>query len=64
MRFSELLLNFRAKNDLTQEEAGKVLGVTANMVWLYEREKCSPSKKNRIRFENLFKKFEEEKENV
>lgn len=64
MSFSEILINFRAENDLTQEEAGKVLGVTANMIWIYENEKCRPSKKNRIKFEKIIREFKGVNENV
>lgn len=52
-RFKDVLLNFRANNNLTQSEAAKVLGVSTHMIWLYENTTAQPSKRNMRKFNNI-----------
>lgn len=39
---SERIKEFRRKNDLTQEEFGKLLGVSAQAISKWERQECYP----------------------
>ena len=52
-RFKDVLLDFRAKNNLTQSEAAEVLGVSPHMIWLYENTTAQPSKRNMRKFNNI-----------
>lgn len=51
--FKDILLNFRANNNLTQSEAAEVLGVSPHMIWLYENTAAQPSKRNMRKFNNI-----------
>ena len=59
MDFSKILLDFRARNNLTQLEASKVIGVSINMIHRYESKTNKPTAKNKIIFENKMKEWEE-----
>lgn len=48
MLFKDELLEFRAKFDLTQKQAAKILGVNPNMIFRYEKGFAKPSDKNLI----------------
>ena len=52
-RFKDVLLDFRANNNLTQSEAAEVLGVSPHMIWLYENTAALPSKRNIRKFNNI-----------
>lgn len=52
-RFKDVLLDFRANNNLTQSEAAEVLGVSPHMIWLYENTAAQPSKRNMRKFNNI-----------
>lgn len=64
MEFGEQLLMFRAKHKLTQLELSRLLNVSVTMVYFYESGKSSPSKANKIYFENVMNEYERSKENV
>ena len=61
MSFSDVLLNFRAKHNLTQQGLSEILGVHMNMICKYETEKARPTRVNQIKFENKMKEYEVEK---
>jgi transcriptional regulator with XRE-family HTH domain len=58
MTFGEILLEFRARYNLTQKQLAEILGVGANMICRYECETSKPSAKNKIMFELIMKKWE------
>lgn len=51
--FKDILLDFRANNNLTQSEAAEVLGVSPHMIWLYENTNAQPSKRHIRKFNNI-----------
>lgn len=51
--FKDILLDFRANNNLTQSEAAEALGVSPHMIWLYENTAAQPSKRNMRKFNNI-----------
>ena len=59
MDYGRILLEFRAKHNLTQTQLADILGVTFNMIHRYERGSSQPSAVNKIRFENKMKEWEE-----
>ena len=61
MDYKQKLLEFRAKNDLTQIQLAKILDVNVNMVFRYEKGISVPTAVNQIRFENKMKEWEENK---
>lgn len=61
MDFSEKLINFRAKCNLSQVETADLLGVTPFMIYQYEVKKTIPHKKNLIRFEHIMEVWENAK---
>ena len=63
MDFGKKILEFRAKNNLTQMQLSKLFEVTPCMIFRYEAGRSKPSAKNRIKFEKKMKELEE-KENV
>lgn len=58
MTFRQMLLEYRAKHDLTQTKLGDILGVCTNMVFKYEHGLSKPTAVNRIRFERKMKEWE------
>ena len=58
-KYGITLLEFRAKHLLTQKQLADILGVDVNTVCRTENEKTEPSKRNKIRFENKMKEWEE-----
>ena len=54
----KILLEFRAKHNLTQIQLAQILDVTANMVHRYENGISEPTNKNKIVFENKMKVWE------
>ena len=61
MDYKQKLLEFRAKNDLTQSQLANILDVNVNMVFRYEKGISGPTAVNKIRFENKMKEWEENK---
>ena len=61
MDYKQKLLEFRAKNDLTQIQLANILDVNVNMVFRYENGISVPTAVNKIRFENKMKEWEENK---
>ena len=61
MDYKQKLLEFRAKNDLTQSQLAKILDVNVNMVFRYEKGISVPTAVNKIRFEKKMKEWEENK---
>ena len=61
MDYKQKLLEFRARNDLTQSQLAKILDVNVNMVFRYEKRISVPTAVNKIRFENKMKEWEEKK---
>ena len=65
MEFSEKIIKFRAKWNLSQEEAAEILGVNKNMIYRYENNLVNPRKVNLIAFDEKMRKWEEKNnENV
>ena len=65
MEFKQLLLNFRAKYNLTQKDLSKILGVALNTIHRYESGSNKPNAMHEIQFKDKLKKWEEnENENV
>lgn len=65
MEFSKKMIEFRAKWNLSQQEAARILGIHKNMVWRYENDIVKPRKINLIIFDEKMKKWEEKNnENV
>ena len=61
MDYKQKLLEFRAKNDLTQSQLANILDVNVNMVFRYEKGISVPTAVNKIRFESKMKEWEEKK---
>ena len=61
MKFKEVLLNFRAKHNLSQNQLSQIIGVSVEMIYRYETEKSKPWQKNKIMIENKMKDWEENK---
>ena len=61
MRFKEILLDFRAKHNLSQNQLSQIIGVSVEMIHRYETEKSKPWQKNKIMFENKMKEWEEKR---
>lgn len=59
MNYGQKLLEFRAKHNLTQRKLGEILGIRQDVLCRYETEKHSPTRKNRIMYENKMKEWEE-----
>ena len=59
MGFSKVLLEFRAKHDLTQTQLADIIGVGIVMIYRYENIISHPTAKNIIIFENKMKEWEE-----
>ena len=59
--FGNVCLNFRAKYNLTQNQLNEILGTSRNMVCRYESGANKPYPKNKIKFENKMKEWEEKK---
>ena len=60
MEFSEKIIKFRAKWNLSQREAAEILGINKNMIYQYESGLVNPRKVNLIAFDEKMKKWEEE----
>lgn len=61
MFYGEKLLNFRAKNNLSQEKLSLILGVSINMIHRYEKGLNEPSQMRKVRYGNKMKEWEERK---
>ena len=61
MDYGEILLDFRARHNLTQTQLAELLGVTVFMVYRYEKHINKPSMVNRIKFDYKMKEWEKEK---
>lgn len=57
MDFGNAILRFRADNDLTQEKAAKLFGVTTATINRYELGKSQPSKARALRFCSIMQKY-------
>lgn len=65
MEFSEKIIKFRVKWNLSQREAAEILGVNKNMIYQYESGLVNPRKVNLIAFDEKMKAWEEKNnENV
>nr|DAG65907.1 MAG TPA: hypothetical protein [Caudoviricetes sp.] len=64
MDFAERLIQFRAKNNLTQKQAAEILSVNISMIYFYESGKNKPSKKNKIIIDEKMKNYERRADNV
>ena len=53
--YPTLILTLRAKLNLSQEEFGKILGVTLNSVSIWERGEFEPTKLIKVRLKELAK---------
>lgn len=62
MSFPELLINFRAKHNLSQKELANILGTRQADISRYENESKAPTRVREIIFKNMMKEFEERKE--
>lgn len=60
MEFSEKIIKFRVKWNLSQREAAEILGVNRNMIYQYESGLVNPRKVNLIAFDEKMRKWEEE----
>ena len=61
MGFEKNMLEFRARNNLTQKQLAEIIGVDINTIHRTETEKTKPTKRNKIKFENKMKEWEEKK---
>lgn len=61
MAFKDILIEFRAKHDLSQANLADILGVSQCMVNKYEKEKHNPTARNKIIYENKMKEWESAK---
>ena len=61
MNFRVELLQFRAKNNLTQKQVAEIFGVHINSIAKYEMGCTTPRTTNKIKFENKMKEWEENK---
>ena len=59
MEFGKMLLEFRAKYNLTQKQLANIIGTNTNTVYRTENEKTVPTRVNKIKFENKMKEWEE-----
>lgn len=53
-----MLLEFRAKHNLTQKQTAEIVGVSYEMISQYENGKYNPTAKNKIIFEKKIKEWE------
>lgn len=60
MSFAVKMITFRAKNNLNQEQAAKILGVSPAMICRYEKSVSTPSRKNELMFNEIMKNYESE----
>lgn len=60
MSFAVKMITFRAKNNLTQEQAANILGVSLNMVHRYEKSVSTPSRKNELMFNEIMENYTSE----
>lgn len=58
MGFDKMLLQFRAKHNLTQAQLAEILGVATNTVHRLESDKNKPTKRNEIAYESKMKEWE------
>lgn len=61
MDYGKVLLDFRARHNLTQQQLAELFGVTVFMVYRYERQISKPSKVNKIKFDYKMKEWEKKK---
>jgi transcriptional regulator with XRE-family HTH domain len=61
MNFGNKLLEFRARHNLSQKQTADIVGVSYEMISQYETGKYNPTAKNKIKFENKMKEWEETK---
>lgn len=61
MNFGRMLLEFRAKHNLTQKQLADIIGVDINTIHRTETAKTQPTSRNAIIFENKMKEWEEQK---
>lgn len=56
MKYSKMIIQIRARLDLSQEELGKIVGVSFSTINRWENNKSIPSKKHICVIENLCEK--------
>lgn len=61
MSFGKFMLEFRVKHNLTQVQVAEIVGVNKNMIHRYENETSNPTARNKIKFENKMREWEETK---
>ena len=61
MSFGQKLLEFRARNNLTQKDVADILGVKKNVIWRYENGVSHPNAMHCIRYTNKMKEWEDKK---
>jgi transcriptional regulator with XRE-family HTH domain len=61
MSYGQKLLEFRAKNNLTQKQLADLFGVGIFMIYRYEKGINQPTSANKIKFENKMKELEEKR---
>lgn len=59
MNFGRKMLEFRAKHNLTQKQLAEMFDVDINTIHRTETEKTTPTKRNKLKFENKMKEWEE-----
>lgn len=58
MDFGAILLGYRAKHNLSQKQLAEIIGVRQETVSKYENGEQSPTRKNKIIYENKMKERE------
>lgn len=58
MEFKDKLLNFRAKNNLTQVQLAEIFGVSTAIINRYEAGKSEPHRVNLIKFERIMEGYQ------
>lgn len=59
-----MLLQFRAKHNLTQERLAEILDVATNTIHRLENDKNKPTKKNEIAYYNKMQEWEMKKNDL
>ncbi len=62
MDYGKILLNFRARHNMSRQDLADLFGIHKNMVERYENGTNSPSPMKKLRYEYLMNKYEETQE--
>ena len=60
MAFADELLQFRVKQDISQTELAKILGICQEQISKYENGKVQPIKKNLLKYQQIMNNYERE----